>query len=322
MREGLFIKKNKDRWEKLEKQTPVDPDEMASEFTKLVDDLAYAKTFYPRSRVTRYINSLAARIYLGIYRNRKEESSRIVRFWKYDVPHTIGKHYRIVLFSVTIFCIFFLVGFFASVKDPQILDSIAGSGYVAMTEHNIRNGNPFGVYQDENALLMFIRIMLHNVRLSFQYFFEGVIFGIFSLRALIYNSFMVGSFEQLFHRNGLGLAWVLAVLIHGLLELTALILACSAGMILGTGMLFPGTGRRWDTFRQGAKDGVKLIVGLVPIFVTAAFFESYVTRHYKMPLILNLILLLTLASFVVWYFIMLPIRLHRKTKAAQAEVNA
>ena len=60
MREGLFIKKNKDRWERLEHQVPVNPDEMAKDFTKLVDDLAYAKTFYPTSRVTRYINSLAA----------------------------------------------------------------------------------------------------------------------------------------------------------------------------------------------------------------------------------------------------------------------
>jgi hypothetical protein len=66
LREGLFIKKNKDRWERLEHETPVSPDEMASDFTKLVDDLAYAKTFYPSSRVTQYINALAARIYLGI----------------------------------------------------------------------------------------------------------------------------------------------------------------------------------------------------------------------------------------------------------------
>ena len=60
LREGLFIKKNKDRWERLEIDAPASPDEMAKDFTRLVDDLAYAKTFYPTSRVTRYINSLAA----------------------------------------------------------------------------------------------------------------------------------------------------------------------------------------------------------------------------------------------------------------------
>ena len=52
---------------------------MAGEFTELVNDLGYAKTFYPNSRVTQYLNGLASRIYLGIYKNKKEETtSRLV----------------------------------------------------------------------------------------------------------------------------------------------------------------------------------------------------------------------------------------------------
>ena len=50
---------------------PDDPDEMAADFTQLVDDLAYAKTFYPSGKVTNYINSHASKIYLDIYKNRK-----------------------------------------------------------------------------------------------------------------------------------------------------------------------------------------------------------------------------------------------------------
>ena len=53
MREGLFIKKNKERWEKVQYETPVTADEMAKDFTLLVDDLAYSKTFYPHSKVTK-----------------------------------------------------------------------------------------------------------------------------------------------------------------------------------------------------------------------------------------------------------------------------
>ena len=317
MREGLFIRKNKDRWERLEQRTPVDPDEMAKDFTKLVDDLAYAKTFYPTSRITHYINSLASRIYLGIYKNRREESNRLLRFWAYDVPFTVGKHYRIILFSLLVFCIFFAVGFFSATKDPVFLQDILGQQYVEMTEKNIEDGNPFGVYQDSNAFLMFLRIMLNNVMVSFILFFRGILLGIPALFGLVNNSIMVGAFEQLFHKHGLGAAWVLAVLIHGLLELTALILACSAGMIMGTGYLFPKTGRRWDAFKQATKDGVKLIIGLVPIFIIAAFFESYVTRHYKMPLGWNIFILAATAVFIAWYFILYPIRLHRRAIAKE-----
>ncbi|MEJ0101780.1 MAG: hypothetical protein WDO19_04100 [Bacteroidota bacterium] len=56
-------------------------DEMAKDFTQLVDDLAYAKTFYRSSKVTQFLNSQAAKIYLDIYKNRKEESNRLVNFW-------------------------------------------------------------------------------------------------------------------------------------------------------------------------------------------------------------------------------------------------
>jgi hypothetical protein len=66
LREALFIKKNKDRWLKDQHMPPDDPDEMAASFTQLVDDLAYAKTFYPSGKVTHYIP-----IYLDIYKNRK-----------------------------------------------------------------------------------------------------------------------------------------------------------------------------------------------------------------------------------------------------------
>jgi hypothetical protein len=53
---------------------------------------------------------------------------------------------------------------------------------------------------------------------------------------------------------------------------------------------------------------------LVPLFIVAAFFESYVTRYYKMPLPLSLLILVSTTSFVIWYFIIYPIRLEKKLK--------
>ena len=103
MREALFIKKNKERWLKNQHEPAEDADEMAKDFTQLVDDLAYAKTFYPGSKVTRYINSQASKIYLSIYKNRKEESNRLITFWKYDLPLTIYKHHKVILFAFFIF---------------------------------------------------------------------------------------------------------------------------------------------------------------------------------------------------------------------------
>jgi uncharacterized membrane protein SpoIIM required for sporulation len=314
LREGLFIKKNKDRWEKVQQENTEDADEVATQFVQLVDDLAYAKTFYPTSRVTHYINSLASRIYLNIYKNRKEESNRLYRFWRYDVPQTIHKHSILILVALAIFFVFFSVGFFSASREPGFVAEVLGEGYVNMTEDNIEKGNPFGVYQDANSFLMFFRIMINNILVSFIYFFKGIALGIPSLVSLGKESIRLGAFEHMFYVKGLGGQAVTTVLIHGFLELTAIIIACAAGVVMGTSFLFPGTKRRIDAFREGTKDGIKMIIGLIPVFIMAAFFEGYVTRYYKMPLFLNLLILAFSAVFIIWYFIWLPVQLSKQLK--------
>lgn len=173
MREGLFIKKNKDRWQAIQDGEVTDADEMARNFTQLVDDLGYAKTFYPTSRVTQYINALASRIFLGIYRNRKEETNRISKFWKYDVPSVFYRRRRILLFSLAVFLIFCAVGAYSADRDPAFIREILGDAYVEKTEENIRNGNPFDIYASESSLWMFFRIAMNNLMVDFAAFFQG-----------------------------------------------------------------------------------------------------------------------------------------------------
>ena len=81
---------------------------------------------------------------------------------------------------------------------------------------------------------------------------------------------------------------------------------------MGTSFLFPGTHSRLDALKKGTKDGVKMVIGLVPIFIIAAFFEGYVTRHYKMPIFFSISILLLSLAFLIGYFIIYPIRLSRR----------
>jgi len=314
LREALFIKKSRERWLKNQNNPPADADEMAKEFTQLVDDLAYAKTFYPTSKVTRYINSQASRIYLSIYKNRKEESNRLITFWKYDLPLTIRKHHRTVLFSFIVFVVFFGIGFFVSKQDEGVARSFFGDGYVDKTLDNIDKGNPFGIYESGNPVLSWLNLMIHNIRVSLMMFAAGIFAGIPSLYMLAQNAAMVGIFDQFFASKGLGLQFFLVVFVHGTLELTALIIAGAAGLILGKSFLFPGTVKRLSSFKQGAKDGVKIMIGLMPVFGLAAFFEGVITRLYNDISIFTTIITSLSVVFVIWYFVIYPIQLGRKRK--------
>ena len=106
----------------------------------------------------------------------------------------------------------------------------------------------------------------------------------------------------------------LVVFVHGTLEITAIIIAAASGIVLGKSFLFPGTIRRIDAFKQGAKDGVKMVIGLMPVFALAAFFEGFITRLYNDISILTTVIFSLSVLFVIWYFIIYPIRVAAKMK--------
>jgi uncharacterized membrane protein SpoIIM required for sporulation len=93
-------------------------------------------------------------------------------------------------------------------------------------------------------------------------------------------------------------------------------------LILGRAVMFPKTYSRWNSVLRGGKDGMKIVVGLVPFFLVAAFFEGFVTRHYQeMPAMLKFAILLLSLVFIIWYFIIYPIRLHKRIESAKLDID-
>ena len=130
---------------------------------------------------------------------------------------------------------------------------------------------------------------------------------------------MLGSFEYIFFSHGLGLKSILTIMVHGTLELSSITVAGGAGLALGMGFLFPGTYKRLHSLREAAKDGVKVMVGLVPVFLIAAFFEGFVTRYSDMPWYISIMILAGSASYVIFYFGVYPIMVAKKLAQKQEE---
>jgi len=312
VREGLFIKKNIDKWRQYQYEKPADPDEMASRFTELVNDLGYSKTFYPHSKVTTYLNGLASKIYLGIYKNKKEKSSRIIRFWKTELPIVVRLHHKEVLYAFLVFILFCIMAAFSASHDQSLVRIVLGDNYVEMTEENIAKGDPFGVYKDDEQFMMFVRIAVNNIKVSFMVFIAGFIVSIGSVWLLLINGVMVGAFQYFFFSKGLGWDSVLVIWIHGTLEISSIILSGAAGLILGNSILFPGTIKRMQSLRKGGKDGLKVLIGVIPLLIFAAMLEGFVTRYSTMPKFISISILATSFIFIAWYFGLYPVLVEKK----------
>ena len=318
----MFIKKNAEKWNKYQHSPTDNPDETAERFVNLIDDLSYAKTFYPKSKVTRWVNGIAAGIYQSIYQNKKEKYSRIFQFWKFELPLLFKRYHRIFLFTTVMFVLFVAIGVFSSMNNPDFVRGVLGDGYVDMTEQNIDKGDPFGVYKDGNPFSMFVIIGFNNISVAFKAFVGGFTLGLFTIMIMWGNGIMLGAFQYMFFAKGLGIKSVLVIWIHGTLEISAIVIAGTAGFILASGILFPGTYSRMVSFKRNAKDAAKVLISLVPVFIVAAFFESYVTHlmsqtydkanNTGLPGWASVSILAISSGFIIWYFIILPIRLHKK----------
>lgn len=314
MREALFIKRNQAKWQAIEQEPTKDPDELTNRFVELTDDLSYARTFYPDSTVTRYLNGLAAQMHRGLMQNKRDDRNRFVSFWTRELPTLFYHAQRLLLVSFVVFLVASGLGWLSQANDPTFVRLILGDEYVNMTLENIKKGDPLGVYGTSDQATMFLQITLNNIGVSFRAFIMGIFASFGTIAMLFYNGVMLGAFQEFFHERGLLLDSVLKIWIHGTLELSAIVIAGCAGLTLGNSLLFPGTFSRLESFKRGAKQGLKIIIGLVPIFVMAGFLESFVTR-LTLPPVVSAGIILVSAGFIIWYFILYPIYLSKNSQS-------
>lgn len=311
MREAAFLKQNAPRWKGYETDRTTDPDVLAERFVQLTDDLAFAKTFYPESNTTQYLNALTGNIHQTIYKNKKEKTNRFFSFWKMELPLLVRASHRQLAYAFAIFAVAVAMGALSASQDDTFVRLILGDAYVNATLENIRNGDPMAVYKQQGELDMFLGITFNNVKVAFLAFVMGVFFSAGTAWILFSNGVMLGAFQYFFYQQGLLLPSLLTVWIHGTLEIAAIVIAGCAGFVMGNSLLFPGTFPRGYSFRQGARRGVKIVTGLVPVFVTAGFLEGFVTRHTDMPLTLSLGIIGLSAAFILFYFVFYPRHLYR-----------
>lgn len=316
MREAVFVRRHAPDWEAMERRLRDggNPATLASDYVRLGDDLAYARTFYPGSATTAYLNDLSAEAHAQLYRNRREERGRLVQFVTHEIPLAVWEARGAMIAALVLFVLAVGVGLLSSAGDDRFVRLILGDGYVNMSLANIEAGDPLAVYKRMREVDMVLGIALNNIIVSVIAFLGVMQSGgapaahVGTGWTLVSNGIMVGAFAHLFAAEGLVAEWFRVVFIHGMLELSAIVIAGGAGFTMWNGLLFPGTYPRGASFRRGVVRGATILIGLMPVFAFAALLEGVVTRRTGMPLWASLLVIGGSAAFVVYYFVLLPRR--------------
>ncbi|HLV45707.1 MAG TPA: stage II sporulation protein M [Flavobacterium sp.] len=317
MREVAFIKQNRDKWVAYEKVisggVKKTPDEMADMYVQLINDLSFAQTYYPKSKLTKYLNYLSAQIYQKVYKTKRYEQNKFAQFFKVDVPLAVYAHRKYVYFAFVVFAIFIGIGVISSANDHSFVRLIMGDAYVNMTLENIENGDAMAVYQSSSNWGSSFGITLNNLYVGLRCYLFGIAGGVGTLLFVIYNAIMLGSFQYFFYQEGVFMESIRGIWLHGSMEIFAIVIESAAGFILGASILFPKTYSRMNSFKIGFRNSFKIYISTIPFTIFAGIIEGYITRYaLAMPDVLNYLIIFGTLGLISYYYLIYPKKVYQK----------
>ena len=100
---------------------------------------------------------------------------------------------------------------------------------------------------------------------------------------LVFNGLQMGAVAAHVTNIGHGGPFWSFVATHGAFELTAIVLAGTAGLKLGLALLAPGRRTRRRALVEEARDSVPLLYGFTALLLIAAFVEAFWSSSMMIP---------------------------------------
>jgi uncharacterized membrane protein SpoIIM required for sporulation len=222
-----------------------------------------------------YLESLCARSYFFVYGVRSTLLERIGRFFARDWPSAVRELWRETLVSFGLTAAGAIAAFVLSLKDsdwfgvfvPTELAQDRGPG--ASTE--ALRATLFDTSHNDTLSVFAAYLFTHNASIAILAFALGFALGAPTALLVTYNGCMLGAFMALFVSRGLGVEAAGWMMIHGVTELFAIILAGAAGFRIGMATAFPGDRTRLDAASiAGRRAGVVMGGVMLMLFCAGA----------------------------------------------------
>ena len=317
MREVAFIKQNKEKWLEFEQgfsnKEKKSTDDVANLHIKIMNDLVYAQTYYPKSKVTSYLNKLAKTSFHNVYDAKRSDKNLFVYFFFDQIPLLSYKYRKYIYLSFIVFFICFFIGLLSTFNDESFARQILGNSYVDQTLENIESGDAMAIYKSGTNWGTFIGIYDNNQRVGINMFLSGLFLGIGTGFYIVYNAIMVAVFQAFFYQYNSLFDSLKGIWIHGTYEIFGIIIEAAAGYIIGASILFPGTLKRFQSFKIGFRDAFYIFISTVPFTIIAAFLEGYITRYSNvMPAFICFAIILFSLITISYYYLVLPFVVAKK----------
>lgn len=275
-----FSESGRSRWEELaellSRRRSLDADEvrrLGSLYRATTADLATARRRFGndpiRDRLEELVADARAVVYAGSGRRQGLTGFFFDTYWR-----LILERRRAVGLAVALLLIPGVAGAVWGIVDPDTLAGLLPPEFlwVASAESTDQG------YGTPDLIGFSTYVLTNNIRVTLIAFALGVTYGIGTAWVLVQNGLILGAVTGLAVAAGNGRVFVAAVVAHGILELSCIVVGGAAGLSLGRAILRPGPHTRREALGREAVVAVQLALGTAVWLILAGFVEGFASR--------------------------------------------
>lgn len=265
--------------------TGLEPTEVPARYRELCQHLALARDRQYSAELIERLSRLALAGHQRLYGSHGNTRSQVAAFLLEGFPGAVRARWPFVLVAGLLFFGPLLVLTGALQRYPEFAYVILPAEQVESFGEMYGDGvEKLGRKRDAgDDAIMFGFYIWNNVRIGFQTFAGGIVFGLGALFYLLFNGLYIGTVTGYLVYAGFSTNFFSFVSGHSAFELTAIALCGAAGLRLGYGLVAPGRLRRGAALRLAAREALPLVVGAAGMLVLAAAIEAFWSPRTEIP---------------------------------------
>ncbi len=253
-------------------------------YRTLCQHLALARDRQYSPGLVERLNRLVIRGHQMLYGAHPEAGPAVARFFTRDFARAVRAQYRAVAVATVLFCTPLIALTVVIQHYPDFVYTLLPHEQVLTIQemYDPANKKP-GSRSAQADSFMLGHYIWNNIRIGFQTFAGGLLFGLGTVFFLCFNGVMIGATAGHLIQIGYSTSFLTFVAGHSAFELTGIALMGAAGLKLGAALVMPGALSRRDALRGNARAAVPLVYGAGALLAAAAFIEAYWSPLSALP---------------------------------------
>ncbi len=331
MQQELFEKRYQDQWSEFDQWLSIDAganattvkpgfptSELPQRYRQLARHLALARDRQYGSELIARLERLVLAGHQLLYGASHNRGGGVLFFIRQTYPQLVRTHWRSVL--VASLCLFGPLIVLASAI--QFVPDIA---YIFLSANDLANAQQMydpanrklGAGRDASSdVQMWGMYVWNNVRIGFQCFAGGLLFGVGAIFFMIFNGVNIGVVAGHLTQLGYSETFWGFVAGHSALELGGIVLCGAAGLQLGYALIAPGRKTRLESLKASTPDAVGILYGAATMIFIAAFIEGFWSASRLPPVELKYAVGILLWFLMLTYFVFAGRTYRQKNKGA------